>query len=337
MGQIKPISNDHSGEWHREKFIEFSWAKEVIGEPTPHMRVVGWMSRDCSDEEFVWRAGCYLAAYSVITGEGIWREWSWERITNEPEGLAPWLQQNWAGIHTRKPRRCVRTVKQFNDCLLGFARWMRTELPLLRTAVWSNSQIEYDGWWKSAETIPYFGRYVSIRLLEYLRRHKYLSAHLYDIRAVGAHSPIRCLMLLQPESVPDLSTGAPKIVDQVAETVRQRLVESGLDQSYFTFATLLCEYRGCYEDGGDYAGNQHDEELEYSLSKYAKHWSRRGFKSQLYEARATIDPHECLGEIQGWSGRRLDAAHLMRSKGVVWSDLKYDYVKTVYAGKVIER
>lgn len=34
-----------------------------------------------------------------------------------------------------------------------------------------------------------------------------LGAHLYDIRAIGAHSPIRCLMLLHPERVDDLMTG----------------------------------------------------------------------------------------------------------------------------------
>lgn len=330
---IKPIENDHPGDWHMERFVEFSAAKAAIGEPTPHMRVVDWMARDYSDINRMWLAGCYLTAYSVLTGEAIAREWPWRRGATEKE-LALWLKDNWGGIHTRKPRRCVRTPGKFAESLYSYGQWMQMEVPKLRKTHWASPQEEYDGWWESASSIRYYGRYIAIRLLEIFRRWGYMNAHLYDIRAVGAHSPIRCLMLLEPESVSALLTGEAAAVNEVAQRVKSQLKE---EQSYFTFATLLCEYRAGYEDGGDYAGNQHDEELEYSLSKYAHHWQQRGYDSQLYRARAAIDPHECLGEIQGWSKRRTDVARWLRERGTVWSDLKYDYLLSREAGEPVVR
>lgn len=364
MSDIRPIENDHSGEWHAEKFVEFARAKAVIGEPVPHMRVVDYLCAGCSVEESMWRAGVYLAAYSVIAGEGVWNSWSWDRYwaSGETE-FSHWIRDNWAGMHTRKPRRMVRNWVPFSECVDSFAEWIRTDFPRLRErsapgGYWATrreaamqagkqtavdqqlaavNQEEYDEWWKSGETIRYFGRYITIRLLELCRRRGHTSADLYDIRAVGAHSPIRCLMLLRPGAVDELMTGAREPVDRIAAEVKVDLAQRGVDMSHFLFATLLCEYRSCYEGGSDYAGNQHDEELEGSLSRYARHWESTGMKSRLYEARAAIDPHECLGELQGWQKRRTDVAGWMRSRGIVWSDLKWDYNKSVAADEPVER
>jgi hypothetical protein len=337
--EIKPIQNDHSGEWHCQRFVEFAQAKNAIGEPVPHMRVADWLTRDQPFREQTWMAGAYLAAYSIITGEAVWSHWPRSRIDKEGfEALSQWVYDNWPGFHTRVPRRCVRSPEKFYRCLRGFAEWQDTELPRLVNKTWDNPRAEYDEWWDSANNIPFFGRYISIRLLELMRRRGVMKAHLYDIRAIGAHSPIRCLMLLRPDRLADLATGEPKVVNEIAEQVKTQLQErGGVDMSYFLFATLLCEYRACYEDSNDYAGKQHDEELEYSLSHYADYWLKMGMTSHLYEARATIDPHECLGEIQGWERRRRDVAGWMRARDIVWSDVSYDYKKSVAADKPVER
>jgi hypothetical protein len=335
--RIKPIENDHPGNWHAERFIEFARAKDAIGEPTPHMRVVDYLCKDLPLEEQTWRAGLYLAGYSVLTGEGIWNTWSWERYQREGKDFKGWLQENWKGVHKRKPRRCMTTYIKFADCVESYAKWAANEFPRLRAKKWDDPQAEYNEWWESADGIYQFGRYINIRLLELNRRRGHMQAHLYDIRAVGAHSPIRCLMLLRPDRVAELGTGEQGIVNAIAQEVKFDLKTRGIDMSYFIFATLLCEYRSGYEGGGDYAGNQHDEELEYSYSRYADYWRGTGLQSRLYEARAAIDPHECLGEIQGWKKRRLDVAGWMRSRGVVWSDLKYDYLKSVAADEPVIR
>lgn len=336
---IPLIENDHSGRWHMDKFEKFHLAKIAINEPTPHMGVITWLCRSSSVNESLWLAGCYLAAYSCITGEAIWKHWTWRRMCAEPEKMLPWLRENWAGIHTRVPRRCVRTPEKFARCLLSFARWIREDFPRLKSLGsmrmgWDNKNDQYDDWWESANNIDFFGRYVSIRLLELMRRWGHMDADLYDIRAVGAHSPIRCMMLLRPSSVDELATGDAEVVNRIAQDIKSRL---STEQSYFMFATLLCEYRACYEGSRDYAGNQHDEELEYSLSKYAAYWKSQGLRSRLYRARAAIDPHVCLGEIQGWSRRRRDVAGWMRERGVVWSDITHDYLRSIEADRPVRR
>jgi hypothetical protein len=332
---IPLIQNDHSARWHSDRFAEFAAAKAMIGEPTPHMNLVTEMSRGLPEEERVWRAGCYLTAYSVLTGEAIWREWPWKKVRAEPEGIEPWLRANWGGIHTRRPRRCVRTPPNFARSLLGFAEWAATQRIALQGREFATPHEQYDAWWESTNSMPFYGRYISIRLLELLRRWGHLTADLYDIRAVGAHSPIRCLMLLSPTDVGILSSGDVEVVNAVSEAIRHRL---GLeDMSFFTWATLLCEYRAGYEGGGDYAGNQHDEELEYTLSKYAKFWEARGFRSGVWDARARVDHPECLGEVQGWSKRRLDIAGWLRDRGFVWSDMTHDYLRSQEVGEPVSR
>ena len=335
MSAIKPIENDHGADWHMDKFVKFAKAKAAIGEPTPHMRVVDYLCRDLPLEEQTWRAGLYLAGYSVLTGEGIWNSWSWDRY--QSEGLGPftmWLKDNWKGVHKRKPRRCLPTYLKFAACVDSYATWAATGFPRLRQTRWADPQVEYDEWWQSADTIYQFGRYINIRLLELMRRRGHMQAHLYNIRAVGAHSPIRCLMLLKPDRVADLMTGEQGVVNEIAQEVKSDL---GMELSYFLYATLLCEYRSGYENGKDYAGNQHDEELEYSYSRYADHWRATGLQSRLYEARAAIDPHECLGEIQGWRKRRLDVAGWLRTRGIVWDDTIYDYHMSVRANEPVAR
>jgi|SRR5262245_5639728 len=338
MAAIKPIQNDHEGDWHMQRFVQFARAKAAIGEPTPHMRVVDYLCRDLPLAEQTWRAGMYLVPYSVLTGEGIWNSWSWERYQREGDrGFDPWLRQNWAGVHKRTPRRNLPNPDYYAPCVASFAQWAATEFPRLSGKIWTNPREEYDEWWASADKIYQFGRYINIRLLELMRRRGHMRAHLYDIRAVGAHSPIRCLMLLRPDRVMELSTGQARIVNSIAQEVKDHLAVRGAEMSYFLFATLLCEYRSNYEDTDDYAGNQHDEELQYSYSRYADHWKATGLKTRLYEARAAIDPHECLGELQGWGGRRLDVAGWLRSRGVVWSDMQYDYHASVKANQPVER
>lgn len=331
---IKPIENDHSAEWHAVRFPAFANAKAAIGEPTPHMRVVSWLCEGQPEQERVWRAGCYLAAYSVLSGEAIWREWPWGRFLMEPGKFPGWLKENWAGIHTRKPRRCVRTPEAFTRCINGYADWAVEEFPRLQHSTFNSPREEYDAWWASATSIPFFGRYVAIRLLELFRRWGYMKADLYDIRAVGAHSPIRCLMLLRPDAVPELSTGRAEVVDSVAQAVKRTIAA---DMSYFTFATLLCEYRASYEDRHDYAGLQHDEELSYLNSRYGDYWRGRGCESDILKARAAIDPAECLGELQGWTGIRPEPPRWLRDDGIVWSDLSFDYKTSVLVGRPIMR
>lgn len=326
MTAIKPIHSDHSGEWHRARFAEFAAAKARVGEPTPHMRVLMEMCQGISPEEKLWRTGVYAATYSLLSAEAIWREWDSIRVSEDPEGLTAWLRENWPGMHTRVPRRAVRTPEKMARCLLSWAGWM------YEGHTWSAS---YDELWADVNRVDFFGRYISIRVLELLRRWGFLDAELQDIRAIGAHSPIRCLMLLWPQAIPDLATGQKADVDRVADITMQVLDNAyGVQVNPFVFAALLCEYRKSYEDRGDYPGHQTDEELGYLNSRYMDHWIDRGFDTTIWEARAAVSPLEVLGEHRGWSGDRKVCAAALRDHGVVWNDWDYDYAATVENGGI---
>ena len=97
-------------------FGEFIQKKLDVGEPSPHMKIVGYLSKDLPLKERFWRAGCYGVPYSIITAEVMWTEWPWERAEKDPGGLRDWIHANWKNIHTRTERRCVRSPKKFSEC-----------------------------------------------------------------------------------------------------------------------------------------------------------------------------------------------------------------------------
>lgn len=327
MTAYRPVLSEHPGAWHMERFAEFDALKAAIGEPTPHMRIVQLMSRDVDRYEKLWRAGCYAVGYSILTAEAIWREWPLDRFLRERAAFPDWLAQNWPGIHTRTPRRAVRTQANFLRCLNSYRSWMFQE-PLLV----SGYDASYDTWWKSANRIEFMGRYIVIRLLELLRRWGFMKAELPDIRAMDAESPVRCLSLLRPDAAEPLLAGDVRVADRVAHEV---LAEASTDGSYFRFAALLCEYRKSYEDRGDYPGNQTDEELGYTHSRYADHWRTRGFDTGLFDVRAEVVPDRVRGEVHGWTGQRKLAASALRDHGVNWSDLRFDWAATEAAGRPV--
>ncbi|HEY6568577.1 MAG TPA: hypothetical protein VI341_13760 [Actinomycetota bacterium] len=327
MTTYRPVLSEHSGDWHVEKFAEFDRLKAQLGEPTPHMNIVRWMSSDADDSERLWRAGAYAAGYSVLTAEAIWREWPVERATSDLAGLEDWIFDNWQGIHTRTPRRAVRTPDKFFRCLASYIDWMQAE-PLLHDRYGYDAP--YDEWWASANKIDFMGRYIVIRLLELLRRWDFMSAELYDIRAMEAESPIRCLTLLVPERAGPLLAGDTKVADEMADLI---LRVASSDRSYFRFAALLCEYRKSYENQGDYPGNQTDEELGYTFSRYATWWSERGHETQLFAARRALVPEQARGENHGWVGQRKLAGSALREHGVNWTDMRYDWAASEAAGR----
>lgn len=319
-------ANAYDGARHRQWFGEFFDAKRLVGEPSPHMTLVGWMSRNEEPAEKKWRAGCYLVPYSVMSAEAIWQTWPYQAAVADPDGLSAWVRDHWDGMHTRTERRTVRTPERFAKSLNGYAAWLRDRERETRWTAPPDQAGRYDHWWASANEIPYFGRYIVIRLLEYFRRYADSKTELYDIRSIGGWSPIKALMLLHPEETPALSTGQHEHVDRVARRVMADYRTSGLDMGYYAFAALLCEYRVAWENHAQYPGWTIDQELEYQRGHHATYWQARGFHTQLWEARAALFPVETLGERSGaWDGRRKDCAALLRDHGLVWSDVRWNY------------
>lgn len=337
MSDLVPVASDRSAEWQIEKMAEFALRKREVGEPSPHMAIVVHLTEGLPIRERLWRGGAYLNAYSVGTAQKIWESWSYDAAVADPNGLAQWIRDNWAGVHTRTERRCVRSPDNFIRAQIGVADWIQfgvrhllTQKDLYATPEWA-----YDAWWKVANRIPFFGRYINIRLLEYANRlMPQLGLDLYDIRAIGGWSPIRGLSLFRPEKWGELSTGQAEPVNRIANEVLSDLRQFG-PMSYYTFAAMLCEYREAWEDHHQYPGRTHDQELEYASSPKFAHWDEP--PDALWNARKALFPHEALGEMNGWRSIRHDLSKVLRDHGYVWSDLRYDFSATTDFAHPVER
>ncbi len=312
-------------------FREFIQKKLDVGEPSPHMKIVGWLSKDVTIRERFWRAGCYAVPYSIITAEVLWTKWPLDFSLAEPETLERWIYDNWKDIHTRTERRCVRTPAKFTQCLLQYSQWVDNTLPGILVAIEGlDNEDAYNILWKSIHTVKYLGRYINIRILDLFHRYCEVSAHLYDIRSIGGWSPKKMLALLYPEHT-EVLLGPGKYGDPLANKLATealyRYQAEGLKIDFYIFAAMLCEYRVAYENMRQYPGRTHDQEISY-FKKKGQPWVDAGFEFGMFEARKALFPHECLGELNNWDGIRDELSTVMRESLYVWSDLEFDYEKT---------
>jgi hypothetical protein len=327
-----PVATDHDKMWHLEKFIEFTKFKQEIGEPSPHMTLAGHLiAIDEADfMERVWRAGVYGAPYSVLTSEAIWREWPWPRISRaDPAEFEAWIYANWEGFHIRTERRMVRTRPKMAECLLSWRDWMKSGVlsEINSRHFWMEPHAYYDMVYGSIiDNVMFFGRYITIRIVEFLRRHANIPAHLYDIRSMGGESPVRCLSLLFPEATNSLLIEKdPKVAEYLGTALLEEVQMAVPSVTHYVLAAMLCEYREAYEDHHQYPGRTIDQELEYLNGPKAEWWENRGFKTDLWDARMACFPREVLGELRYWGGIRHDLSRVLRDNGYNWSDLHYTY------------
>lgn len=322
---------ERSAEWHLEKFIEFTGLKQKLGEPSPHLAVVGYMSRESSLDDRLWLLGCYAATYCLPTAHVIWTTQPLAVVERGHVQFTEWILANWKGIVTRTERRCVRTPEKMTDCLLSYTKWMRSEFPKLVKEDGETSEAFYDRVWESVHTIRYFGRYINIRLIEGLRRYCGVPAKLYDIRSIGGWSPKKCLCYLYPERAEQLL-----IDDVVGNELTNRLAYDLLAKvqlrlpsvDCYVLAAMLCEYKGAFEKRHQYPGWTLDQEpLLYD--KVFAYWGDAVDKQVLWDARAALFPKYALGEFNGWNGTRWDAAKVLRDEGYNWDDRVHDYNKTL--------
>lgn len=342
---LTAVETSHSPEWHTQKIAEFAQRKAEIGEPSPHMKIVLHLTEGLPIKERLWMGGCYLNAYSVGTAEKIWEAWSYEDAVANPNGLAKWIRENWAGFHTRRERRCVRTPDNFIRAQIGVADWIQfgvrhllKQPDLYRrnpNAKHPGSQA-YDAWWRVANRIPFFGRYINIRLLEYANRMMpQLGLDLYDIRSIGGWSPVRALTLFKPERTIGLLSGDRQTADQAAAEVMEEVRAFYPQINSYVFAAMLCEYREAYEDGNQFPGHTHDQELAYASHPKFDHWDTP--PKAIWEARSALFPKEVLGEASGWTEYRKPLDAVLKDHGYIWSDLLYDWQATTDLAKPVRR
>lgn len=295
---------------HWKYFKEFAWYEILTGGPDPQLATVNAMSSGVSFHELVWRAGCYVSVYNVPGAEVLWRNWPYEKALLNHGIPEPWLESVWENIPTRFERRCIRRPEWLAKFLSDYIGWMGN-LPDTK---------DYETWWQSCQTVKFMGRYVAIKLLEFLHTYANLVDTVPDIRAKGGWSPVKTLGLLEGRQIDTVEDA-----EQTAARLRTRLFEeNGLTVSFFQLQVLLCEYRESYEGRRQYPGRSLDSELNY-LSKIKNFWEGEGLISEMPAARKAAFPNRCLGELNNWQTVRKELGKTLRDHGYTWSDFIYKY------------
>lgn len=326
---------ERSAAWHLEKFTEFIAIKRRVGEPSPHLAIVGHMCKDAGMRDRLWLLGCYAATYCLPTAHVIWKQQPAGRLVKDPGRLRPWLTEHWKGVVTRQERRCVRTPAKMDECLRSYLRWMGEGFPTLSPAAGEDPKAFYDRVWASVSTIKFFGRYINIRLVEGLRRYCGVPASLYDIRSIGGWSPKKCLCYLYPQHADQLlidDKAGNGLTDRLAYQLLGQVQKRVPETDCYILAAMLCEYKGAFEKHHQYPGWTLDQEpLLYD--KVQAYWGGRLDSAALWSARAALFPPQVLGERQGWHGTRWPAAAVLRDYGYNWNDFTLDYAATERAGR----
>ena len=323
--------DERTPDWHFNKFVTFTKRKIEINEPSPHLRMVGYMTEKYSMNDRLWLLGTYAATYNVPTGQVIWENWTHTDVLEKPRTLEKWLTKNWKGIITRTERRCVRSPAKMAECLISCAYWIENKFRELPTLAAGNTNEYYDRVYESVTGIKYFGRYISIRFVEGLRRFCGIPAYLYDVRSVGGWSPKRCMMYFHPERIGVLKTDDAKgnaLMDSLTEELLVRVKETLPEVDSYVLAAMLCEYKGAFENRHQFVGHTIDQKFAL-YDKTMAYWGENWSHDKIWEARKAIHPWQVLGEYENrWHAYRQDLARVLRDFGYIWSDLRYDYIAT---------
>ena len=317
---------EQDAEFHRSNFAEFCRLELLAHGPDPHIAMV----TAAANGQGLWRAGCYINAYTFGGGAAIWTAWptAWS-VLNDPTQFKAWVADHWAGIPMRRERRAVKSKPKFAASMLSYAEWAVVSAPLLVGAT-------YDMYWDSVrDLVKYFGRYATIKLLETLRRAGVIPVAMPDIRPRGAWSPRLTLSYMWPEL--DAVLNSPTNADWVLATANDHaalamdLVKDhcGAELTCFQVEVLLCNYRQAIER--KYPGRAHDSELGY-YAKAERYWGKDVLGEDFWDTRAHLFPHACLGEFGGWEGERVECCDTYLDHGYFWSDLLYDYAATANSG-----
>jgi len=127
-----------------------------------------------------------------------------------------------------------------------------------------------------------------------------------------------------------------ELTDALAVELLGRVQEElpGVDE--YILAAMLCEYKAQFENYKQYPGWTIDQEpLLYD--KVFDYWGSVVDRNVLWEARRASFPPEALGECNNWNGTRWELTRTLRDNGYLWSDLLYDYAKTVNVARPVER
>jgi hypothetical protein len=309
-------------------FSEFVRYETAVGGPDPHMALTGAMCEGQSWLERAWCGGCYIGVYNVPTAEVLWRHWPHARVMAEPDAVEPWIDEHWKGLAFRRERRAARSSTKLAQFMVSYAHWIEDA----QEQPWWGE--DYDAAWKAADEVYSVGRYIKLKILEYLRRYCDLPAQLTDMRARGGWSPRTALCLLYPERAEALlgddSAENCAIAEATAVDASVRLREEfGLELDAYSLQVLLCDYKQSYSGRRQFPGRSQDSEIAYH-HKIEPHWraAEGELVTTMFDVRKRIFPHCALGELNGWREVREELGDVLRDEGYTWTDTLYDYMSS---------
>lgn len=309
-------------------------AELSTGGPDPHIALAAHLATayDKVDaQEVFWRAGCYVAVYTVFCAEALWQALPLERaLALGPIGLESWVRDHWAGMALRNERRPVKSVKKLAEHLSSLATWC------------SGAALggDYGFYWESYNgEVRYVGRYATIKYLETIKQAFDLDIEQPGIMPAGAWSPRLTLSFMHPNFDELLNRGGDRpptlaTVDELAEATRFDLEEHyGEPVSNFQIEVLLCNFRQALK--GRYPGRSHDSELKYR-DKVKGFWINvREHDSHFFSAREALFDPRVLGERNGWDRPREVLEDTHPKYGYFWSDAFYDFNQTTDFSKPV--
>lgn len=313
-------------------FGEFCRLKTQVNGPDVHMRtaIAALDDMQLVRPDALWWLGVYTTFCSVPPGAATWARWDDPALLLAVgDRFDRWVDESWAGLPVRTQRRPVRSRAKLAECVRGMARWCVGDGRHL-------GGLSYEDAWASVDgAVKYYGRYAIIKLLEALRRAGYAQLEAPDIRPRGAWSPRRMLAYLYPDRAEVLNSKSDSAATlaEVNAVARDALAllesELGRPSSYYELEVLLCNARQSLYSGTLYVGRTIDSELEYYEKCRRRFSDPTAGRFDFFKMRRRTFPPECLGELQGWTGVRRE---LKTYRGYVWSDLRYDWHKTLASG-----
>lgn len=333
-----PIKNNpFTAEQHLKFFAEFVKGVQYAGGTTPHMLMATEAaSRETSNEERLWWAGCYAFVYNFATAEILNMNWGPDLQERNFDTLETWIISNKPGIKMRKERKAVYVPKNLATCMISYASY----LPKILSRKWfvddsivpaERYQLAFDDVCKE---VKFMGRYITIRWLEVIRRlyHK-PELMMPDLRSRDGDHPRKAMALMYPEYEPELMGGNSNQEIAISDHVSQLLLEDlhtdyNITTDFYTIQSLLCEYKQSCLGKRQYPGKSVDTALVY-WNKVFNYWGDEAkADSIMWDVRKKLFLTEFLGEEQGWDGVRAELGEVLVNHGYTWSDYIYDYVAT---------
>lgn len=287
-----------------KEFAEFAKKEIAEGGPEPELAPIVHLVRNRTDVDKVWAAGVYCSHHCVPSAMALLQAFPTPEEALEQEGkiLEGFLADNWDYLPVRNEMRSHRMIEKRLQCLLDFADYS------LRGIWHPNKSTSYaEVWTDSIGSVKYFGRYVAVKYLEFLRRMVNPALVCPDIRAKHGWSPRAALAAIYPETEPWMSNRYlnDDLTISKVEFYADKLISDLIEQhqltiSHFDAQVLLCEFKQ-FTHGTFYPGVSHDEEMDFGLIV-----EQRFNIPEFWEIRKELFPASALGEIGGWVGKRKD-------------------------------